>query len=71
MANLVVNILKVEDLRKRVFFTIFCLIIYRIGSHITTPGIDPVGLKDLIDSLRGQALGGIIGYIDIFVGGGF
>ena len=43
MANLIVNILKVEDLRKRVFFTILCLIVYRIGSHITTPGIDPVG----------------------------
>ncbi len=71
MANLITNILKVQDLRNRVFFTILCLVVYRIGSHITTPGIDPVGLKGLIDTLRGQALGGIISYIDIFVGGAF
>lgn len=71
MANLVTNILKVEDLRKRVFFTIFCLIIYRIGSHITTPGIDPIGLEALVESLRDQAFGGLISYIDLFVGGAF
>lgn len=71
MANLIINIFKVEDLRKRVFFTIFCLIVYRIGAHITTPGIDPVGLKALVDSLRDQAFGGLISYIDIFVGGAF
>ena len=52
MANMVTNILKVPDLRSRVFFTIFCLIVYRIGAHITTPGINPVGLQELIESLN-------------------
>ena len=71
MSNMISNILKIKDLRQRVFFTIFALIIYRLGSHITTPGIDPLGLKSLIDSIKGQALGGLIAYIDIFVGGAF
>lgn len=71
MANLVTNILKVEDLRKRVFFTILCLIIYRLGVHITTPGIDPIGLEALVETIRGEAFGGLIAYIDLFAGGAF
>ncbi|BBM88689.1 protein translocase subunit SecY [Spirochaetota bacterium] len=71
MANIFSNILKVKELRERIFFTIICLVVYRLGSHITTPGIDPLGLSALIESLRGQALGGLISYIDLFVGGAF
>ena len=69
MANMVSNIFKVPDLRNRVFFTVFCLIIYRIGAHITTPGINPVGLAQMIESLRGSAMGNILSYIDVFAGG--
>ncbi len=71
MANIISNILKVKDLRDRIFFTVVALIIYRLGSHITTPGIDPLGLEALIESLQGGALGGLISYIDLFVGGAF
>ena len=68
---MVSNILRVPDLRNRVFFTVFCLIIYRIGAHITTPGINPVGLQELIESLNTKALGSLISYIDLFAGGAF
>lgn len=69
MSSVFIRIFKVAHLRKKVFFTIFSLIVYRIGCHITTPGIDSVGLKSLIDSLQGKALGGLISYVDLFVGG--
>ncbi|MDA8032074.1 MAG: preprotein translocase subunit SecY, partial [Alphaproteobacteria bacterium] len=71
MANMVTNILKVPDLRSRVFFTILCLVIYRIGAHITTPGINPVGLQELVESLNSKAIGSLLSYIDLFAGGAF
>ena len=40
MANVVVNIFKIPELRKKVLFTLFILIIYRIGAHIPIPGIN-------------------------------
>ena len=69
MANMVTNIFKIPDLRRRIFFTIFCLVIYRIGCHLVVPGIDPVGLQNLIEQLQSQALGSILAYADLFVGG--
>ena len=71
MANMVSNMLKVPELRKRVFFTLMCLVVYRIGCHITTPGINPLGLKELFDELNKQAIGSLLSYIDLFAGGAF
>ena len=45
--NSVRNIFAVPDLRKRVFFTLAMLAIYRIGSHVRTPGIDPDALASM------------------------
>ena len=69
MANIFSQILKVKELRRRIAFTLTALVIYRVGCHLTAPGIDPTGLKAMIDSLQGQALGGLISYVDLFVGG--
>lgn len=68
-ASVFSQIFKIPELRNRIFFTIFALVVYRVGCHLTAPGIDPTGLKALIDSLQGEALGGLISYIDLFVGG--
>ena len=65
------NILKVPDLRKKVLFTIMVMVIFRIGAHITTPGINPTGLAELTDRLSKSNFGGLIGYFDLFVGGAF
>lgn len=66
----ITNILKIPDLRKRVFFTIIALIIFRVGAHITTPGINPEALAEMMDNLS-QNLNNVLGYIDLFSGGAF
>jgi len=59
------SIFKIEELRKRIFFTFALLVVYRIGGHIPTPGVD--------GSLVAQALGSdtIFGLLDLFAGGAF
>lgn len=69
--NMLVNIFKVPDLRSRVLFTLFCLVIYRIGSHITVPGVDTYGLTKLVESFRDKAIGSLFAYFDLFAGGAF
>jgi preprotein translocase subunit SecY len=62
--NAVRNLFKVADLRKRVFFTLGMLLIYRTGIHIPVPGVD----RDALEQLWGQ-LGGMFGVLDLFSGG--
>lgn len=58
-------IAKAEELKKRIWFTLGALIVYRIGAYIPIPGIDPVILRDLFT----QNAGGILGMFDMFAGG--
>ena len=53
------------DLKKRLWFTLGALIVYRLGTYIPLPGIDPVALKELFD----QQQGGILGMFNMFSGG--
>ncbi len=59
------SIFKVEELRKRIFFTLALLVVYRIGGHVPTPGVD--------GSVLSAALSGnsIFGLLDLFAGGAF
>jgi preprotein translocase subunit SecY len=59
------NIFSIEDLRVRILNTIGYLIIFRLGSYIVLPGIDP----NLLDPQRNS--GGILGYLNNFLGGAF
>ena len=59
------NIFSIEDLRIRILNTIGFLIIFRLGSFIVLPGIDP----NLLDPNRNS--GGILGYLNNFLGGAF
>jgi len=56
---------KATELKKRLWFTLGALIIYRIGTYIPIPGIDPAALADIFDQQRG----GILGMFDVFSGG--
>ncbi len=58
------NIFAVADLRKRVLFTLGLLAVYRIGSKIPTPGINPDALSQLMQS----ASSGVFGLYDMFSG---
>ncbi len=59
------NIFKIEELKKRIFFTLALLAVYRIGCHIPTPGINGEQLSKFLAE-RGGAL---MGFFDIFSGG--
>jgi len=66
MSNVVVNIFKVADLRKRVLFTFFVLIVYRIGAHIPIPGINVDALKTYFTEAQTS---GLLDFFDLFAGG--
>jgi len=59
------SVFKVEELRKRIFYTLGLLVVYRIGGHIPTPGIDGSILASVL------ANNTIFGLFDLFVGGAF
>ena len=59
------NIFRIPDLRKRVFFTMAILAIYRLGAWIPTPGVDTKQLELLFSGQSGSALG----LMDLFTGG--
>jgi len=56
---------KAKELKQRIWFTLGALIIYRLGTYIPLPGIDPVVLQDIFS----QQAGGILGMFDMFSGG--
>ncbi len=61
------NIFKIEDLRNRILYTLGILVIYRLGSFVVLPGIDPSQLG----ALQNQTSDGIMGLLDMFSGGAF
>ena len=61
------NIFKIEDLRVRILNTLLFLLIYRLGTHIVLPGVDPEKLANL----QNQTSGGVLGLLDMFSGGAF
>ena len=56
---------KAKDLKQRIYFTLVALIVYRLGTYIPIPGIDPVALNEIFK----QNVGGILGMFDMFAGG--
>ncbi len=62
------NIWSIEELRNKIVFTLLLLFIYRLGSYIVLPGIDPNKLSSLSQSTTNN---GILGLLDAFVGGAF
>lgn len=61
------NIFKIEELRKRILYTIGLILIYRFGSFVVIPGIDPNALS----AMSAQTADGLMGLLDIFSGGAF
>ncbi len=66
-ATAVSNIWKTTELKDKILFTLLCLVIYRVGSHVTVPGVDVIALTDFFAN---QGKGGLLGLYDLFVGGG-
>ena len=57
---------KAEELKKRIWFTLGALLVYRLGTYIPLPGIDPTAW----DKIFNQQSGGILGMFNMFAGGG-
>ena len=65
--NAVQNMFKVPELRKRILFTLGLLAIYRLGAHVTAPGIN----KAQLERVWGEVAGTLLGVLDLFSGGNF
>ena len=61
------NVLQLEDLKRRIGFTILLLAVYRLGSFIPTPGIDGQALSVFF---KQSSKGSLLGMFDLFAGGG-
>src|SRR5580704_9855453 len=65
LLDTIANMFRIPDLRKRIFFTLGLLAVYRFGGHIPTPGVDFNRLQEYFQ----QNAGGIFGFMDMFSGG--
>ena len=60
------NMFKVPDLRNKILFTLFVILLYRLGSNVTVPGIDFAAVQEL---QRSASKGGVLGFLNLFSGG--
>ena len=61
------NINKIEELRNRILYTLGILLIYRLGSYVVIPGVDP----GMLANLQNQTSDGLLGLLNMFSGGAF
>lgn len=68
MLQSISNVFKIPDLKRKILFTAFILILYRLGSFIPIPGINAQALKDFLGGAS-ESGGNLFGMFDLFVGG--
>jgi preprotein translocase subunit SecY len=61
------NAFKVPDLRRKIFFVLFIILIFRLGANIPNPGIDHAAVQTLVD--QGREAGGVVSFLNLFSGG--
>ncbi|HXT17889.1 MAG TPA: preprotein translocase subunit SecY [Gemmatimonadaceae bacterium] len=66
-AAAVQNLFRTPELKDKILFTLLCLLVYRIGSAITAPGVNPIAIQDYINTQ--QRGGGLLGLYNLFTGG--
>src|SRR6185312_3087654 len=66
-ATAVQNLFRTPELKDKILFTLLCLLVYRIGSAVTVPGINPIAIQDFINQQQGGA--GLLGLYNLFSGG--
>ncbi len=65
MLSALSNIFKIPELRQRVIFTLIMFAVFRMGTHIPVPGVDPTAIEQLFNN------GSLFGLLDLFSGGAF
>ncbi|MBQ5587763.1 MAG: preprotein translocase subunit SecY, partial [Selenomonadales bacterium] len=63
MLSALSNILKITELKDKIVFTLMMFFIFRLGTHIPVPGVDPTAIEQLFAS------GSLFGLLDLFSGG--
>ena len=63
----IVNMFKIEDLRKRLIYTFLLIVVYRLGSYVVIPGIDATQIA----ALQAKSTEGLVGLLNMFSGGAF
>ena len=63
----IVNMFKIEDLRKRLIYTFLLIVVYRLGSYVVLPGIDATQIA----ALQQKTSEGLVGLLNMFSGGAF
>ncbi len=71
MSNSLVAMFKIEELRKKILWTFMLLVVFRIGTFIPIPGIDPEVLKLYFLSQSSSSTIGLTEYLNFFAGGAF
>ncbi|HCG63131.1 MAG: preprotein translocase subunit SecY [Spirochaetae bacterium HGW-Spirochaetae-4] len=71
MSNSLVNMFKIEELRKKILWTFLLLVVFRVGAFIPIPGIDPEVLKLYFLSQSNSSTIGLTEYLNFFAGGAF
>ena len=67
MINKIINIFKIQDLRKKIIFTSLIILIYRLGGKVPVPGIDKSALAAVMQNFTNS----LLGLYDMFAGGFF
>ncbi|HJZ12299.1 MAG TPA: preprotein translocase subunit SecY [Acidobacteriota bacterium] len=65
VADSVKNMMSIPDLRKRIFYTLVLLAVYRVGAVIPTPGVNAVAMEEFFRQTQGT----VLGFLDLFSGG--
>ena len=71
MSNSLVNMFRIDELRKKISWTVLFLVVFRIGAFIPIPGIDPQVLKLYFLSQSNSSTIGLTEYLNFFAGGAF
>ena len=71
MLGLMANMFKIPDLRRKIFYTMAIVGIYRVGAHIPVPFIDAAAMEEFWESAASSGAGGLLNMVDMFSGGAF
>lgn len=69
MLQALANLFKIADLKKKIFFTLVIIVVYRIGAFVPTPGIDGARLAQFFDNIAKTTGGALFGIMNMFAGG--
>jgi preprotein translocase subunit SecY len=65
MLSVITNIFKIPELRAKILFTVFMLLLFRMGTHVTIPGINSL----VVSGISSDSTDGLLGMVDLFAGG--